>query len=285
MHNFCVVIPTFNSIAFIGECLKSVFAQGRGDIDVVVADNASSDGTADFIRKNYPQVVLIENKENLGACRARNQGIEISKSPWVVCLDCDVVLENDFFSEVNGFISSIGARTGIIQPKILDPSGKAIYSCGIHLSKLRRFFDIGRNEPDSVRFDGLRVIFGACSAAAVYRRAMLDEIKEKTGYFDERFFFLVEDVDLSWRARRSGWEAVFFPKARCRHNGGSSGFGKQLRQRLCFRNRYYSIAKNEGLSRYSMRIMPVLFYDIPRFIYLWLFNRSVVKVSGGRTGK
>ena len=87
-----VIVLTFNSIKFIKPCLDSVFSQGYKDFEVIIVDNGSSDGTGGFIKDNYPQVALIENNENLGAAKARNQGIERARGDWVLTLDCDVVL-------------------------------------------------------------------------------------------------------------------------------------------------------------------------------------------------
>jgi GT2 family glycosyltransferase len=110
---------------------------------------------------------------------------------------------------------------------------------------------------------------------------MLDEIREETGYFDERFFFLVEDVDLSWRAQRIGWKALYYPKARCFHAGGSSGVSKKERRKLCFRNRRLLIKKNELKSALIMKAPFYLLYDLPRFVLLInLLNKRIKK--GGK---
>ena len=268
-----VIVITFNSEKFIGACLGSVFNQNYPDFEVIVVDNGSSDGTLELVKK-YPKIVLIENKENFGACRGRNQGIEASSGDWVLTLDCDVVLEKDFLAKAVNVIDSLSSNTEMLQPKILNLDEKTIYSCGIHLSWMRRFYDIGRGR-GSGEFSEVKSIFSACSACAFYKREMLRKLKEKTGYFDERFFFLVEDVDLAWRAQRKGFKAVYVPELICRHKGNSSGVNKKKRQFLCFRNRFYSIMKNEGITRYLIKVLPVLFYDIPRIFFLALTNRYV----------
>lgn len=277
MPKISVIIPTFNSRQFIEPCLGSLFVQSPQDFEVIVVDNNSKDGTAEFITKNYPQIVLIENRQNLGPCRARNQGISVSSGNWIMTLDCDVVLDKNFIALILIAVENAPLRLGMIQAKILNSDKRTIYSSGISLSFFRRFYDIGKNKIDNDRFNQPQYIFGACSAAALYNRRMLQELKEETGYFDERFFFLVEDVDLAWRAQKRGWEAAYYPKAICYHAGNSSGFDKKLRQYLCYRNRCYSITKNEGLMRYSMRLLPLLFYDIPRLLYLILSNHYVFK--------
>lgn len=272
-----VIILTFNSIKFIKACLDSISDQGYQDLEVIVVDNGSKDATVRLIKENYPQVILIENKENLGACRGRNQGIEASRGRWILTLDSDVILNNNFLCQLKKSIEGLPKEIGAVQPKILQMGSSRIYSNGIHLSFSRRFFDINRGEIDNEQFSLAGDIFGACSAAALYNRSMLEDIKESTGYFDERFFFLVEDVDLSWRAQRKGWKALFSHELVCYHYGNSSNTNKKSRQYLSFRNRFYTIQKNEGIWIYVRKLIPLLFYDFPRAAYLLLTNSYMFK--------
>lgn len=272
-----IVILTFNSIKFIQPCLESIFLQDYKDFEVIVVDNNSKDGTASFLKEKYPRINLIENIKNFGAAKARNQGIAAGRGEWVITLDCDVILESGFIGKVSGIIKGLNSSVGMFQPKILTMDKKTIYSCGITLSNFRKFYDISKGSFDNGISGIPEVLFGVCSAAGIYRREMLNDIKEESGYFDERFFFIAEDVDLAWRAQKKGWKAKFFPSAVCYHTGNSSGFNEKFRQYLCFRNRYYSIIKNEGCIKYFIKLFPVLFYDIPHLIYLIFTNRYVFR--------
>ncbi len=271
-----IVVLTYNSKDCIRPCLDSVFRQDYQDFEVIVVDNASSDGTLEVV-KEYPKVSLIENRKNLGASRARNQGIDVSRGEWLLALDCDAVLEEDFLVKAVNIIDDLSSNTGILQPKILNFGNRTVYSCGIHLSWMRRFYDIGRGR-GSGEFNEARSIFGACSACAFYKREMLQELKEETGYFDERFFFLVEDVDLAWRAQKRGWKALFIPEVNCYHAGNSSGTPNRLRQCFCFHNRLHSIFKNDGFKRYLLKVLPLLVYDIPRIVFINLIKPSICKI-------
>jgi GT2 family glycosyltransferase len=269
-----VVILTLNSIKFIKPCLDSILSQDAKAVEIIVVDNGSVDGTAIFIRENYPQVSLIQNKVNLGAAKARNQGIQAAKGKWIFSLDCDTVLKKDFFYNIENAVKILTAEVGIIQPKILQANQKTVYSTGIFISYLRKFYDIGKGKKDSGQFDRSRQIFGACSAAALYKKDMLDKIKETTGYFDERFFFLFEDVDLSWRAQNKGWRVLFYPKAVCYHYGNSSATPKETRQYLCLRNRYFTLLKNDALKKY---ILAFIFYDLARFFWILITNPGALR--------
>jgi GT2 family glycosyltransferase len=269
-----VIILTLNSIKLIKSCLDSILSQKVDRIELIVVDNGSNDGTGIFIKENYPQIRLIENRLNLGAAKARNQGIEAAKGEWVLSLDCDTVLDQDFFCNISNVLKDASPELGMIQPKILELNKKTIYSTGIGISFLKRFYDIGKGQEDLGQFDKIGYIFGACSAAALYSKNMLDEIRQGADYFDESFFFLFEDVDLSWRAQKKGYKAIFYPSAVCSHYGNSSETPKKIRQYLCLRNRYYVLLKNDSIGNC---ILPFLFYDLPRLLWLLIINPAALR--------
>ena len=269
-----VVILTLNSIKFLKPCLDSLLSQEPAVMELIIVDNGSSDGTVTFIKENYPQVILIKNKFNLGAAKARNQRIEKARGEWILSLDCDVVLDKNFFCNIDNILKGLPTGIGLIQPKIFGPKEKIIYSAGITISFLRRFFDIGKGQRDRGQFDKTKYIFGACSAAALYSKKMLDDIKQYGDYFDANFFFLFEDVDLSWRSRNKKYKAVFCPEAVCYHHGNSSETPNKIRQYLCLRNRYYTLLKNDSMRNY---ILPFLLYDLPRLIWLCIINPHALK--------
>lgn len=268
-----VVILTLNSEAYIRGCLLSLMAQGVKDLEVIVVDNGSTDQTIPVILAEYPQVLLVRNNFNRGASFARNQGVACASGTWVLALDSDVVLEPDFFEQFLLAQEDFTDNIGLVQTNILDKDGVFVYSQGIYLSLWRRFFDINRGRSTRAPHPGVKKILGPCSAAAFYRRSMLERIREATGCFDERFFFLVEDVDLAWRARRAGWRVSFCERARCKHIGNGSATNSLMRQYLSFRNRHLMINKNENLWRRAVTYALALPYDVPRFVYMLFFNR------------
>lgn len=268
MPEVSVVIPTFNSQSYIKQCLDSLFLQSYSGAEVIVVDNGSNDSTVELI-KDYPSVVLIKNNSNLGACRARNQAIAIAKGGWVLAMDCDTVLPAGFLKDIMAYALTSRENLGAVQPKIIYPQGNRIYSCGIMLSAWVRFYDIGRGRQDKGQYDSLTHIFGACSACTLYKKAALDSIKEDDEYFDEDFFFLLEDADLSFRLNKAGFKVKLLPEAICYHQGRSSPFNHKLRQYLCWRNRNIFIAKHK-LSKYASGA--ILFYDLPRDFLLLLTN-------------
>ena len=268
MVEFSIIIPTYNSAQFILPCLDSIFRQSAVDFEIILVDNGSEDNTTSLVRNKYPKVSILTNKINLGASRARNQGLAATSYAWVLVLDCDTVLENNFLETASKIISTLPPGIGLIQPKILDAKQDKIYSAGIKMSFLKRFQDIGKGSLGGKKIDVSGYIFGACCAAALYRREMLEEIKDRYGYFDERFFFLFEDVDLSWRGQKKGWICLYDPRLSCRHHGNSSRMENYNRQFLSFINRQRTILKNQNPFIILLMFPLYLVYDLPRFFML-----------------
>lgn len=270
-----IVVITFNSSEYIDACLGSICGQLSDDVEVLVVDNGSTDATKEIIRSKYERIRLMENDRNYGVCRARNQGIGYLNGEWILVVDSDVVLGESFIREFVEAQKRFADDVGMVQTNILYKDSRTIYSQGIYLSPLRRFYDLNRGRALMESATITDNIIGPCAAAAFYRRCMLQQVKEKTGYFDERFFFLVEDVDLAWRAKKRGWRVVFCPEIQCRHLGNGSRTDALMRQYLSFRNRHLMIIKNEnplGMIAVCIISMP---YELIRLIYLLIFNKYI----------
>ncbi len=281
-----VVVVTHNSCRDIAGCLDSVVKQsGRKADETLVVDNASIDGTPDLIRARYPHVRLLVNDRNAGASAARNQGIRASCGDWILTLDPDARLKEDFLDSFQCFMKKDqnGGRVGIVAAKILSSDEKTVYSMGHVLTFLRRFYDVGMGVPDRGQFDRGIPVFGACSAAAFYKRALLEDIAGPAGYFDERFFYMAEDVDLAWRARRKLWRVLSCPGAVAYHRGGGSGTPAAVKDFYSIRNRFFMISKNDRLMYLALNFVPLLSYEILRVAALTLEGRAGVWFSAWRS--
>jgi GT2 family glycosyltransferase len=268
-----VIIVTYNSAGSIAACLDSIFRQDNAAVEIIVVDNGSADNSIEIIKSGYSRVKIIENRENLGAPCARNQAIDCSRGEWVLTLDNDVVLKDGFIHGFRRLKEGLPDTTGMVCPNILTHDGKRIYSQGIYLSALKRFYDYGSNKPGDFLYRHTDKVIGPCSAAAFYKRIMLERVKQDTGYFDKRFFFLIEDVDLAWRCRIAGWDSVFCQQAVCYHRGNSCQADKKARQYLSYRNRKLMIEKNvNGIDRFKPNILSGA-YEFARALYLYVFNR------------
>lgn len=282
MIRFSILIVTYNSERYIRQCLDSIFRQNFHSYEIIVIDNASRDRTREIVEE-YKDAVRIKNSVmNSGFSEGINMGIVMSSGDYIVTLNPDVVLDNNFLSEVNSGINRLGNNVGMLGVKILrSDSESLIDSTGLVLSGFFRFFDRGSGEKDSGQYDEHADILGPCAAAAIYRRDMLDDIRIGGEYFDRDFFYLIEDFDIALRARKRGWRCVYLPNAVCYHKRNGSGMARKYRQRYAFRNRYFLILKNVEIKPHF--IFYFMVYDIPRLIFLLFANpRALGEVINAR---
>ncbi len=271
MKKISIIIVTHNACVDINACVDSVLKQEFDDFELIIIDNASSDETRSILKYRFPNIPLIENRYNFGYGRALNQGIARANGEFILCLNDDIKLNVGFLTNIHEGIKS-NAVIGAEQPKELRPNGKGIDTAGVRLSFCRRFHDIGGGNKDGAEFAKQKYIFGANGSAALYRREALETIRNKNEYFDEDFFCLVEDVDLSWRMQKKGWKILYYPEAVCTHERGISGKKDSFTQYLSMRNRYLVIFKNEsflGLSRY---LIVFFIYDLWRNLCMLFIN-------------
>ena len=271
-----IIIPTFNSAKYIQKCLDSIVSQDFEGIEIIVIDNGSNDFTSDLIEINYPQVVLIKNEKNTGSSFARNQGIKYSSGDYLVFLDSDTYLEKGFLTKLSQVLENIFKNVAGISSKILNHNLNTIFSCGLRISTLYRIYDVGQGSKKD-NFSECMSIDGLNSCCAIIRRTAIEEIKTNGQYFDEDFFFLFEDVDLSLRLSKKGNKFLFIPDLICYHLGGGSKYTKDFRRYLCFRNRWYIILKNNRGRKLGLFFLRSFFYDLVRTLHFSISNKYFLK--------
>jgi GT2 family glycosyltransferase len=219
----CVTIVTYNSRRFIAECLEAVLRQEGVALEVVVVDNASTDGTRDLLAGFADRVRVVLNARNLGFAAAQNQAIAASSGEWILALNPDALLLPGFIArlvEAGGVDERVGTVCGrllTIGPDFQPCPERRIDSTGIYFTPAMRHFDRGSREPDDGRFARMEYVFGASAAAALYRRRMVADISEDGEFFDPDFFVYREDADVAWRAQWLGWRCVYTPDAVAYH--------------------------------------------------------------------
>lgn len=218
MPRISVVIPNWNGMEHLPLCLAALESQTLTGFETVVVDNGSTDGSLQFIREEHPQVRVVELEGNLGFPAAVNAGIRASDSEYVVLLNNDTRAENGWLERLVSAMDETPAA-GFGASKILryDPP-HPIDSVGDGYSLWKGGgYNVGAFE-SRANYSDRAWVFGACAAAAIYRRAMFDEI----GGFDEDFFLNFEDVDLSMRAQLAGYRCLYVPDAVVYHKRGAS---------------------------------------------------------------
>jgi GT2 family glycosyltransferase len=248
-----IVIVNYRVRDILKECLNSVLSSNDNMVnEIIVIDNNSKDGSVELLRKNFPEVRLIENHQNKGFSSASNQGIRKSSGEYILLLNPDTIFPQMGFSSMIEFMDS-NPEVGICGPKMVDARGDLLYSCrrfpsfltsiSSSQSLLERFFPrnpLSRQyllkDMDHSRVQEVDWISGSC---LLTRKKMLDQI----GPLDEDYFIYVEDVDLCYRAHQAGWKVFYFPEVTFIHRVGQSTSQDRLKSKLQHHKSMWIFAK------------------------------------------
>jgi len=254
-----VGIITYHSAGRIGRCLRSVLGQSLAPAEVVVWDNASADDSVAQARGLGVRVLTSER--NLGFAAAANELIRQTAGAYFLLLNPDAYPAPDYLARLHA-AAEADPRIGSLSGKLVrgDPAAGPVVidSAGHVFYRNRSALNRGENEADRGQFDEPGEVFGVCAAAALYRRAMLDDVRVGGDYFDPAFFAYLEDVDLDWRARLRGWRAYYVPGAVAIHERGHQGKRRTKHPavlRHSLKNRYLMMLRNDRL--------PDLLRDLP----------------------
>jgi GT2 family glycosyltransferase len=218
-----VTIVTWNSGQFIKRCLESVLAQRFDRLEIIVVDNHSTDGTLDILEQFEDRVTVLCNEENAGFAAAQNQAIAASRGNWILTLNPDVLLLPGFIQalvdagNIDPGIGTVCGKLLTIKSSFDLPDKPLVDSTGIYFNPMLRHLDRGSQEVDNGHYIRNEYVFGATAAAALYRRAMIDDVSVNGEFFDPDFFVYREDADVAWRAQLLGWCCLYTPNGRGYH--------------------------------------------------------------------
>jgi len=260
MYKLSVIIVNYNSKYYLNNCIRSIIDHTHKlHYEIIVVDNASSDGSVYDIQNNYPGIKIIENKANLGFGKASNIGMKNATGENIVLVNNDVVLINDALSKMADFMGS-NIMIGALTCKIYEKDGKAIQTnCRAFPAPLDTIF--GRSSlmtklfPNNSRskknllydwdYDSVREIDWASGAILMVKK----EVIKKIGMLDEKYFMFWEDTDWCKRMKDAGWRIFFLPDAKVIHYAGSGGGARSIWLKLYImyqmhRSAYYYFRKH-----------------------------------------
>ena len=226
-----VIIVNWNTAQVTCDCLRSVYEQTRGvSYEVIVVDNASSDDSVEVIKRDYPQVILIENNENRGFAAANNQGMVIAKGRYVLLLNSDTIILDNAIAKTLEFAKNL-PDAAVVGCKVLNPDRTLQPTCFMFPSVLNmllsttylykifpnsKFF--GRERMSWWDRSDVREVEVVTGCFMLVRR----EAMKQVGMMDERFFMYGEETDWCYRLKQEGWNVMFTPDAQIIHLGGAS---------------------------------------------------------------
>ncbi len=295
-----ISLVTQNGEKYLPFCLQSLLSQSCQDYSLLLIDNGSTDNTLSLVSATFPQINRLAHLKNLGFARAHNQAIAWSKSEYVMLLNQDVILDQDYLAKALAYLdqhSEIGAVSGkvLIWDFVNNQKTKQIDSLGLKVLKNHRVVEIGQGEQDNGQFEEIKEVFGVSGAVPIFRRQALEKIKIKgpgdlssAEYLDEDFFAYKEDVDLAWRLRLAGCRAVYLPACLAYHDRsvkGSSDLSdraaKQARKNkdkmvriYSYKNHLLTLLKNEFFSNWLRFFWLITWYELKKFLYIVFCEKS-----------
>jgi len=205
-----IIIVNYNGKTLLEKCLESLFKINYDNFEVILVDNNSTDGTMEFVTKNYPSIIIIKLDSNKGFAEPNNIGAKITKGEYLLFLNNDTIVAPDFISEMIKVVEN-DKKIGICQSLLLKPDG-SIDSSGDFIDNL------GVVHNSKTKADEIREISSARGASMLIRKTIFDELEG----FDEKFFVSFEDVDLGWRTWILGYSVILIPTSIVYHFGGTT---------------------------------------------------------------
>ncbi|MFB6232184.1 MAG: glycosyltransferase family 2 protein [Salinibacter sp.] len=220
-----IIIVSWNARSLVERCLPSVMATDYSNFEVIFADNASSDGSAAWVAREYPEVKIVRHPENWLFCRGNNAAVPHASGEYVVLLNNDVEVPPGWLRPLVDVMTRHN-DVAAVQPKLLQYDDRSQFeyagAAGGYLDRAGYPFTRGRlfdtMERDRGQYDDARDVFWATGAALLLRRSALDEV----GLLDERFEMHMEEIDLCWRLWRHGYRVRVEPQSTVYHIGGAS---------------------------------------------------------------
>lgn len=284
MREITVVIPNYNGIKYLADCLASLREQEEGtpEFTVLVVDNGSADGSVELLEKYDRQAVdfdlqTILLSENTGFCHAVNVGIQSSKTPYVILLNNDTKVQSCFIKglyeaiQKDEKIFSVSAQMLMWdKPELLDDAGDRYCVLGWAYARGK-----GKRAAD---YDKPARIFSACGGAAIYRKSVFEEI----GYFDETHFAYLEDLDIGYRALIHGYQNYYEPSAKVLHFGSASTGSRynEFKTTLSSANNVYVIGKNMPILQLLLNLPFLLLGFLVKFLFFCRKRMGMLYLKG-----
>lgn len=274
-----IIIPNYNGKHYLDFCLRSVLETDYPNLEVLVVDNGSTDGSVEYVISNFSKdtrVKVIVLDKNYGYPAANNIGAKQANGKYLVFLNNDTKVDKGWLKELVQ-VFELDRSVGMAQGKVLlMRNPRRISNVGHYIDKLGFTYDRGRFEKDEGQYDHITQI-AVTGVAAIIRR----EVFEKLSGFDSSFFLQLEDSDLSWRVQLYGLRTILVPQAIIYHVDGGTLYKRDLAWRLPFwiRNQFFMLVKNYSLTNTVLHCVVLTIIYSSLALFFLLRNKGRVSIS------
>jgi GT2 family glycosyltransferase len=284
MTDVSIIIVSWNTKDKLNDCLKSIYRQAsKLTYEVIVADNASSDGSAEMVKREFSEVILLQNNENRGFAAANNIGMAVAQGRYILLLNSDTIVLDDAIGQVVSF-ADLHPESAVVGCKVLNPDGTLQRTCFMFPSLLNmllsstylyklfpwsKFF--GREQMTWWDRNDVREVDVVTGCFMLVRREAINQV----GLIDERFFMYGEETDWCYRFKQTGWKIVFAPVGEIIHLGGASSSKMAARMTLQLRGAILQfMAKHYSKATYILScILTGAFFSLR--VPFWLIKAIV----------
>ncbi len=256
-----IVVLNYNAGDLLLDCVESIYKTQTHKFEVIVVDNISTDNSHQKCKEKFPQINLIENKENLGYCEGNNVGIRNAEGQFIVVLNPDTKVEPNWLEELFNAYELFG--DGLYQPKIMAFKDNLIESGGNMLQIFGFGYAKGRGIPDNAQYDESCEI-GYASGACLFTKT---EIIKKIGFFDPFIFLYHDDLDLGWRAAQLGIKSFYAPKSKIYHAGSYNYKWSAKKFYWLERNRHYCLLTHYSKKTFYKMLPALILVEIMMLIF------------------
>jgi len=271
-----IVIPNWNGIRFLATCFDSLAAQTYTHLEVILVDNASSDGSQGMIERDYSWVQLMALPENLGFTGACNAGIAAATGDYICLLNNDTEVDAKWAAAIIDAFERHPQIGSVASKMLLFDKRDHIHTAGDYFTIDGRAGNRGVWELDAGQYDREEFVFSGCGGSVVYKRALLDDV----GVLDDDFFFSMEDVDLGWRAQLGGWRCLYTPKAIVYHHLSATGGGVTASYYVG-RNTIFVLVKDYPLwQKYGWQVLETQIKIVWQALQAWRGEAARARLRG-----
>ena len=262
-----IIILNYNAGNLLLNCVDSIKKSSYSNIEILVVDNISTDGSQRKCKEKFPGIKLIQNKKNLGYCGGNNVGIKEAKGEFIIILNPDTVVESDSIEQLLSAFNQFG--DGLYQPKILSLNEKnIIQSTGnmLHVFGFGFARDKGNKVVDKVEeIEKIGYASGTCLFTS-------REVIDKVGLLDEFLFLYHDDLDLGWRAAQIGINSYYVPKSKIFHVESYSLKWSSKKFYWLERNRKYCLLTHYSKETYKKMRFSLMLVDL--FVWVFYFSKG-----------